>query len=304
MPWPRRTERGGERGDRGDVVEGDERGVAVVGGDAAEALEDGEGVLVDPLERHPDLGAHGDVGQRARADDPASVEDHDVVAHLLDLAEEVRVEEHGGAAVAQRADEVAHLAATDRVEGRRRLVEDHQHRPAEHRGGEAEPLLHALRVTGDAVVTAAGEPDEVERVGDGRGALVGGQPQQPAVRPRGPAARRAKPGTGTARAGTRRRAGPRGPRPDARGPSPAAVEVDHPEERLHDRRLARAVGPEQADDLSGPDVEVDAVERLPLLVRLAETGGLDRRTSIVVVDGRRVPPARGRGSRRCDRRRS
>src|SRR5204862_159627 len=66
-------------------------------------------------------------------------------AHLLDLAEEVRVEEHHGPSVAEAADDLAHVVAADRVERARRLVEQDDCGIVEQRHAEAEPLLHPLR---------------------------------------------------------------------------------------------------------------------------------------------------------------
>ena len=72
-------------------------------------------------------------------------EDDHAVAHPLDLGQQVRVEDHRGAAVAGRADDRPHVGPTDRVERRRRLVEEDEVRLAEQRDAEPEPLLHALR---------------------------------------------------------------------------------------------------------------------------------------------------------------
>ena len=47
-------------------------------------------------------------------------------------------------------------------------------------------------------------------------------------------------------------------------------------EDLDRRRLARAVGPEQAEHLAAPDREVDPADRLQIAVALAQAADLDR----------------------------
>ena len=78
-------------------------------------------------------------------DDPAVVDDHDVVAHQLDLREQVRVEQDGGAARAQLLEQRPDDAPAGRVERARRLVEQQEPRRADQRLRDPEPLLHALR---------------------------------------------------------------------------------------------------------------------------------------------------------------
>ena len=71
--------------------------------------------------------------ERARRDDPAGIDDRDPVAHELDLGQQVRVEEDGHAAVAGLADDPTDVGPADRVEGRRRLVEQDEVGSAEER---------------------------------------------------------------------------------------------------------------------------------------------------------------------------
>ena len=80
----------------------------------------------------------------------------------LDLGQQMRVQEHRGAARADVADDRAHVAAPDRVEGRRGLIEDHEVRGAQERDAQPEALLHALREGADDVLGAVGEADEAE----------------------------------------------------------------------------------------------------------------------------------------------
>ena len=93
--------------------------------------------------------------------------DHDQpVGYLLQLAEQVRRHEDRPPAVGDLADETADVLHADGVEAVVRLVEDDQFWVAEQRGGDAEALFHAHRVGAHAVVTAAGEADDLDEVGD------------------------------------------------------------------------------------------------------------------------------------------
>ena len=70
------------------------------------------------------------------------------------------------ALVGEAADEHAHVAHPGRVEAGRRLVEQQQLRVAQQRGGDAEPLAHAVRVAADPVAGAIGELDRLQRLVD------------------------------------------------------------------------------------------------------------------------------------------
>ena len=65
------------------------------------------------------------------------------------------------------------------------------------------------------------------------------------------------------------------PRVDAEHGDLAAVGLVEALEDLDRRRLAGAVGPEQAEDLAAADLEVDAVDGLDLAVALAQAGDAD-----------------------------
>jgi hypothetical protein len=157
---------------RSHVVEGEENGVRVAGGDTTETLEDGEPLAIEMVQGDSHLRPRGEVGQRPGVHHPTAIDDDDVVAHLLDLAEEVGVEQHGGAAIAEFSDQVPHLAAADWVESRGGLVEDYQCRSAEDRGRQAQTLLHPFGVPGHSVITSSCEPDQAQRFGDGLGAFA------------------------------------------------------------------------------------------------------------------------------------
>ena len=94
----------------------------------------------------------------SRIDDP--------VADPLDLGQQVRVEDDRRAPVARRADDRPDVRPAERVERRRRLVEEHELRVPEQRDAQPEPLLHALREAAHRVVGTIGQADPVERLVD------------------------------------------------------------------------------------------------------------------------------------------
>ena len=72
------------------------------------------------------------------------VDDRDAVAHVLGLFEEVCVQEYGGAALAQPANDLAHVVTSDGIERAGGLVEHDERGVPEQRHAEPEPLLHSL----------------------------------------------------------------------------------------------------------------------------------------------------------------
>ena len=66
------------------------------------------------------------LGHGARPDDAALAHDGDARAQLVHVAQDVRVEEHGLAALVQPLDDALDLDAADRVEAGHGLVEEHE----------------------------------------------------------------------------------------------------------------------------------------------------------------------------------
>ena len=157
----------------------------------------------------------------ARRHDLALREDDDAVADELDLAQEMRVQEHRDAAPAQLLEQPAHRAAAARVERARRLVEQQQPRAADQRLRDPEPLLHALRHPPRPARPRVGEADELEQLGAlGLAAVRAGEPLVEREQLVGSCT---SPGSGRARRGTRaRRARRRPPARRTTRPSPAS----------------------------------------------------------------------------------
>ena len=188
------------------------------------------------------------------------VDDHDVIADELDLREEMRVQQHRGAARTQLLEQAAHDAAPGRVERARRLVEQQQRRRPDERLRDPEPLLHALRHRRDARPARLGEADELEE----RDALAvaGGRACKPLVQRQDLV--RAHPG---GKAEELRQVAERSP--SLSRPRGRAGDLDRPGGRpneaardLHEGRLAGAVRAEEADELPGLDPKIDPRERL------------------------------------------
>ena len=159
-----------------------------------------------------------------------------------------------------------------RIEAVRRLVEDQQVGVLEQRRGDAEPLLHPLRVRPEAVAGPLAETDLFEGRRDPllRHAGVTGEHAQVV-------ARREERVQGR---GLDHRSDPRQPLGRAgRGAEHDGAAARRPheaEEHAQGRRLAGAVRPEEAVDLAPPDAEREPVDREDLLaVALGEIAGLD-----------------------------
>ena len=204
-------------------------------------------------------------------------DDRDPVADLLDLVEEVAGEEDGLAAVDGEApDEGAHLLDTGRVEAVHRLVEDDEVGIAEQGRGDSEALPHAGRIAFDLALRIPGQPDLIEQPVDPLCALALGLRQHLEIAAAGE--------EGIEVAAVDQRADPAkdrgiGAQVLAEQPRLARGRSDQADQHPDRRRLAGAVGPEEAVDLSRTDREGDVAHRphsaAPSPVGLAEAGELE-----------------------------
>ena len=93
-------------------------------------------------------------------DDRAVLHDHRLVAHLLDVAQQVGADEHvHPLLVLHLGDELEHAPAGGGIEAVGRFVEHDQLRSVHDRLGELRHLLHPERVGPELAVTRLAEPD-------------------------------------------------------------------------------------------------------------------------------------------------
>ena len=185
---------------------------------------------------------------------------------------------------AQVLEQLAHRPPPGRVERARRLVEQQQPRrrrssPARSRAAAACPSTSRRRA---ASATSARPTSSSSSLALARAAVRAAR-----AAGAGRAARRrsASRGSGTARRGSRAPGAPRASRPARRRSARARRSPHEPAGDLHERRLARAVGPEQPDELALADLEVDALERLGRAVATCA----DRRPAMRVASPSIVP---------------
>ena len=91
--------------------------------------------------------------------DRAVLHDHRLVAHLLDVAQQVGADEHAHPLLRLHlADQLEHAPAGGRVEAVGRLVEHDQLGPVHDRLRELRHLLHAVRVGAQLAIARLAEP--------------------------------------------------------------------------------------------------------------------------------------------------
>ena len=111
----------------------------------------------------------------ALGDDPAVVDDDDVVGELVGLVEVLGGEEQGGAVAHEVAQHVPQLDAAARVEAGGRLVEEEHRRRGDQARGEVEPAPHAAGVVLDHLVAGLGQREPLEQLLGRRASRGGGR---------------------------------------------------------------------------------------------------------------------------------
>jgi hypothetical protein len=100
-------------------------------------------------------------------DEPAPVHDGDAVAHLFDLAEQMRAKDHGLPFGAHRVDHAADGGRADGVDARGRFVQDDELGVMDDGLGETDALEHALGIGPDRAIGRLGHRRQAESVFDG-----------------------------------------------------------------------------------------------------------------------------------------
>jgi hypothetical protein len=174
--------------------------------------------------------------------------------------------EQAAAEVGRIRQHLEQLVALELVEAGGRLVEEEEPRRAGQRAREAEPALVAVRQGLGVAVGEVGEADELEQL---RGTRAGGAP--PRARPERRGLDVLRHGHAGERAHALERARDADVREALRAPARRvdAVDLDpaggrplEPRHRVQERRLARSVRPDDAEDRARDDVEVDPVDGL------------------------------------------
>ncbi len=202
-----------------------------------------------------------------RLDQPSVAQDGDLVAERLHLAQDVRRQEHGLTPLLGLVDALPERLLHERVESRRRFVEDEQVRPA-HEGGDEEDLLAVPRgVRPDLLVRVQFEVgDQLVSVGLVDPALDPTQEMQrlpagecrPQVLLAGHIGEVPVRGDRTVLAVQAEDLGPTGRR------------SDQSQQQSDSGRLTRSVGSEVAEDLAGPYLEGEISEHVHTAVTLGE----------------------------------
>ena len=106
-----------------------------------------------------------EVVRAALGDDPAVVDDRDMVGKPVGLLEVLGRQHERRAGVDEHPQLVPQLVAAPRVQAGRRLVEEQDDRVGDERRGEVEPAAHAARVGAGQVVGGVGEAEALEQLG-------------------------------------------------------------------------------------------------------------------------------------------
>src|SRR6185312_4503758 len=166
-----------------------------------------------------------------------------------------------------------------RIEARGRLVEDRHLGLLQPDLGEAETLAHAVRIGADAAVADRLETHLGERVLDAGVGVLARDAHEPRRIAQVLARRQVLVEADRIRhvADAALDLERLSHRVEARDPHPSLAGLGQAQQHQDRRRLAGAVRPEQAEDLAGPDLEVDAVDGRRALVALDQPGRLDDR---------------------------
>ena len=210
---------------------------------------------------------------RALGDELAAVDDPDAVGEHVGLLEVLRREEDRRALLAGEArDLVPQRGARLDVEAGRRLVEEEDARVVQQREREVEAALHAAGVRRGLAVGGVDEADALEQLVAARRALGARDALQAALQAHVLAAGEHRVQRDVLQRDADRGAHLRALLRDvvARDGGACRRRRQQRREDLDRRRLARAVGPEEAVDLAGRDVQVDAVDGADAALELAD----------------------------------
>src|SRR4051794_11026197 len=240
-------------------------------------------VAEDVVERGARAERRLELGGRAAGAQSPAVHERDPLAELVGLVHVVRREQDRHAALlAQSRDEIPHGAARDRVEADRRLVEDQHARPVDERLRELEPADHAAGVRRHEAIRGLEYAGRLEREVDALAALRARDVEQPREQHHVLAPGERAVGRELLRhvADLPAHGHPLAGDVVAEDVRDAAADRQERRQDADRRRLAGAVGAEQAEHLALPDLEVDAVDGALLAEREDEALAADGRRRV------------------------
>ena len=227
--------------------------------DAGQAAGPLGGPVAVDADHQPAGSARLQLVHRSRHDQAAVVDDRHLLAEVLHLVELVAAEEHAAPGSGLIDQHLADGVDAGGIQSRQRLVQHQQLGIVDQRGRQLHPLLVPMRQRLHLGVPPVGDVEPFEPAVGGCGSVCCAEPVQPAqvldlltdeharVQPAlfGHVTEAAALGLADGRA------------VPSDGPG---IEVGQTEDGPHRRRLARAVGSEKADDLSGRHFEGEVVE--------------------------------------------
>jgi hypothetical protein len=236
----------------------------------------------------------------ALGDQPAVVQQRDLVGELVGLLQVLGGEQDRGSAGHQVADDLPHGAAAARVQAGGRLVQEEDARVADQAHRQVEPAPHAAGVGGGRLPGRLGQVEPVQQLGGAPPAFAPAQVAEVGHQGEVLLAGEQVVHRGEL-AGDADHLADRVGVPGhvvARDAHLATVGADQGGQDVHGGGLAGAVGAQQRKDRSLGNAQVDAVQHHLVAERLAQPGYRDRRLGW---GGRHTPSPRRCGPGGHDR---
>src|SRR5262249_31447650 len=196
---------------------------------------------------------------RAGSDDLAVVDDRDAIAEPLGLLHVVGRVEQRDAPRLEVSDHLVDALARLRIDADSRFVQQQEPGEMDRAGGHVQPPFHASREARGAIPLAVREAGPFQAAGDGLLEWRADESLIPAERPEILARRQQLVERDLLRNPAAQLGRGRVIRFLAIDAKAARLRTDSANDGAHQRRLARAVGTEQAENLAGAHVETDAV---------------------------------------------
>jgi hypothetical protein len=220
------------------------------------------------------------------------VDDAEAVAQSLGFVQIVRGVHHGCAGRGNRADQVEDAGASLRIQAHGRLVHQHDFRIVHQSRGDVEPPQHAAREVLDGLLRTVGETHPLQHAIDARVQVGSRQPVQLAKEPQIVARRELRVERDLLGHDPEHAPGVDGPIRDVDPVEPrlSGIRLHQAAQNADRRRLAGAVGPEQAIDFSRGDPERDPFERLVVAEFLAQIGDFNHDEHLLSEKATRTNP--------------